>query len=267
MGTDDGFKPIRGWLCADHPVTLHPETAEIGGSFQARVDREDSGISEPLAWDNGLVLFFHEQLCKFEREHEGLYLFVDAGASTGSFSLLAHYHLKMLVYAYEPNARPHRILKANVALNGLEGRVSVFDFALGEMAGRVRLQIPKNPKWLAVATTARSETLRKRGLEWTKNAGRATDDPGLLVTMVRLDQVVLPFGVDFMKVDVEGAELMVLRGAQNILERDHPKLLVEFQELNTRQFGYEPQEIIEFLKELGYTQFRRVGVEDLWAEA
>lgn len=260
------FEPIRGWLCADHPVTLHPETAQIGGSFQVRVAREDSGLSEPLAWDNGLVRFFHERVYRFEREHAGPYLFVDAGASTGSFSLLAYYHPKMLVYAYEPHPRAHRILKANVALNALTDRVSVLDFALGEVAGRTRLQVPKDPKWMAVATTARPEMVRKRGLEWIKNP-RAKGDHGYLVTVVRLDQVILFSAVDFMKVDVEGAELMVLRGARAVLERDHPRLLVEFQELNTRQFGYEPQEITAFLKEVGYTKFRRVGVEDLWVEA
>lgn len=258
------FDPIRGWLCADHPVTLHPETAQIGGSFQARVAREDSGVSEPLAWDNGLVRFFHERLRRFERGHKGTYLFVDAGASTGSFSLLARYHPRMLVYAYEPNPRAYQVLNANVALNGLSGTVSVFDFALGKVAGRARLQVPADPRWMAVATTAAPEMVRKRGLEWAKSSSK---HPGLLVDVVRLDQVVLFSAVDFMKVDVEGAELMVLRGARAILERDHPGLLVEFQELNTRQFGYEPQEITAFLEEVGYTKFRRVGVEDLWAEA
>lgn len=251
------FESIRGWLFADHPVRLHPDTAKIGGSFQARATREDSGISEPLAWDNGLVQFFHERLREFEKWHKGAYLFVDAGASTGSFSLLARYHPKMLVFAYEPSARPRRALRANVALNGLSGRVSVFDFALGDASRRVRLQVPAGPGQLAVTTTARPEMVRKRGFKWASYP----------VTMVRLDQVGLAFRLDFLKIDVEGGELMVLRGACGVLERDHPRLLVEFQELNTRQFGYEPQEIRELLEEVGYTKFRRVGVEDLWAEA
>lgn len=257
MATDEGFEPVRGWLFKDHHVLLHPDVMEFGGSFQARVQREDAHRPEPLAWDNGLVGFFHERLCEYERDHPDPYLFVDAGASQGSFALLAAYHPRMLVYAYEPHPRAHRLLRAHVALNGLTGRVGAFDWALGEESKRVRLQVPREARWLAVSTTARRETVRERGLEWTS----------FPVTQMRLDQVGLAFRVRFLKVDVEGAELMVLRGARGILERDRPRLLVEFQELNTRQFGYEPQEILALLKEVGYTKFRHVGVEDLWCEA
>ena len=66
-----------------------------------------------------------------------------------------------------------------------------------------------------------------------------------------LDDLDLP-KPNFIKLDVEGAELSVLRGAAKTLASYHPPILCEYAELNTRQFGYEPVEIDEFLYGLGY---------------
>lgn len=54
------------------------------------------------------------------------------------------------------------------------------------------------------------------------------------------------------KIDTEGAELDVLAGAQVTLRKHHPLLLVEYCEVNTRQFGYEPNLIDTNLAKLGY---------------
>ncbi|MDY7012622.1 MAG: FkbM family methyltransferase [Cyanobacteriota bacterium] len=61
--------------------------------------------------------------------------------------------------------------------------------------------------------------------------------------------------LDFIKCDIEGAELLFLRGAVETLERYHPILYLEICDRWTQDFGYNPQEIVEFLRPLGYSDF------------
>ena len=53
--------------------------------------------------------------------------------------------------------------------------------------------------------------------------------------------------VDFLKVVVEGAELAVLRGGEELLRRDRPFLLVECVPVHLERFGDTPAELFEFL--------------------
>jgi hypothetical protein len=62
--------------------------------------------------------------------------------------------------------------------------------------------------------------------------------------------------VDFIKLDVEGAELSLLHGASKMLERAaRPAILAEVQDIRTRPWGYPAREIIKFLVSAGYRWF------------
>jgi hypothetical protein len=69
-----------------------------------------------------------------------------------------------------------------------------------------------------------------------------------------------------MKIDVEGAEIEVFYSAEQTIKRHRPGILTEYTSLNTRQCGYEREEIMALLKRWGYTKFRQVGIEDLWCQ-
>jgi predicted nucleic acid-binding protein len=57
------------------------------------------------------------------------------------------------------------------------------------------------------------------------------------------------------KIDVEGAELNVLQGSQNILEKYKPKIILEIHEDFLRKsFNIEPEVIINFLKKFNYKE-------------
>lgn len=58
--------------------------------------------------------------------------------------------------------------------------------------------------------------------------------------------------VDFIKIDVEGAELNVLKGALNTINSNRPKLLIEFNEPMFKAAGYSSTDVIHFLKPFGY---------------
>jgi hypothetical protein len=58
--------------------------------------------------------------------------------------------------------------------------------------------------------------------------------------------------VDLIKVDVEGSELPVLRGAQKTLQHHHPALIVEVCEWNFQDAGYSKKDLVRFLESAGY---------------
>jgi predicted O-methyltransferase YrrM len=68
--------------------------------------------------------------------------------------------------------------------------------------------------------------------------------------------------VDFIKIDTEGHELFVLRGAENTLKKFKPLVLAEFNAANTVQNGYLKDRIPELMLKWGYL-YREVGNEDL----
>jgi hypothetical protein len=79
----------------------------------------------------------------------------------------------------------------------------------------------------------------------------------ILAPVTTLDQYWISLGrprFSFVKCDVEGSELAVLQGAQELLRSDSPPMwLLEVNDETSRAFGYMPSEMIEYLAELGYS--------------
>ena len=61
--------------------------------------------------------------------------------------------------------------------------------------------------------------------------------------------------VDFIKCDIEGYELMMLRGAAKLIARYHPLLMLEINEAWTHRAGYKPQDVPVLLAKEGYDMF------------
>jgi hypothetical protein len=65
--------------------------------------------------------------------------------------------------------------------------------------------------------------------------------------------------VDFVKVDVEGAEMAVLRGAEQLLRRPSPPIwLIEMNISTSQNFGYSPCDLLRYLESFGDYRFARV---------
>lgn len=62
--------------------------------------------------------------------------------------------------------------------------------------------------------------------------------------------------IDFIKVDVEGAELNLFKGAKRSLEMFRPIIMCEIADIRTRPWGYKSEEIIKVLEEVGYIFFK-----------
>jgi FkbM family methyltransferase len=155
---------------------------------------------------------------------------VDVGAHVGNHTVYFANVLGLRTIAYEPNPASYDLLKANVRSNGLSEICRTRLAAVGAAGGRVHTVAPSD-----------------------RNTGMATveADPSGDVPMVTLDDEVLTEPrIDLIKIDVEGWELDVLRGCEQVLRARRPLLYVEIMPPN-----FEAVE--RHLSERGYLCWKR----------
>jgi len=171
---------------------------------------------------------------------------IDAGANEGLYSLFMSRRVgpKGKVLAIEPSARERVRLERNLALNRISN-VLVVPAALGECDGSGLLRI-------AEAAHAGHNTLGRPAAPWVKVESE------IQVPLSPLDRIAASEGlgrIHLIKLDVEGAELAALRGAEEVLRRDRPVLLLEFMPEALTTQGASAPALLEFLRERGYAFF------------
>ena len=169
--------------------------------------------------------------------------FVDIGANEGLFSLFAARKIgpSGRVISVEPSSRERRQLERNVERNRL-ANVTIVPHALGSEAGSARLQI-------AAKLHGGHNTFGEFTYDDVSAVG--TEE----VPVEALDAMAGRLGlgrVDVIKIDVEGAELKVLRGGAVLLRAQHPVLLMEANEGALAGQGASTTAMVELLGELGY---------------
>ncbi len=140
---------------------------------------------------------------------------LDVGANSGLFSLLAaRRHPTVTVHALEPVARVFSLLESNVALNRLDN-VTCHRIACRDRPGAAVLHVPTEPVPVMASLIS----------GWSDAVD--TDEP---VECMTVDGLVASAGigrVDVVKIDAEGSEDAVLRGAQATLQEHRPFVLAE----------------------------------------
>ncbi len=138
--------------------------------------------------------------------------FIDVGANIGYFSCLAASRLdrkKASVFAFEPNPRAMDLLVRNTAINWSLAKIHVSHFALAETEGEVTLFTPRR-----LIGNASIYDMRNPG----ESYGEGDTVSEVKIPTRTLDsQIAEKDRVGTIKIDVEGAELGVLRGAEEIL--------------------------------------------------
>jgi FkbM family methyltransferase len=158
---------------------------------------------------------------------------IDIGANIG---LYAFHLLKYAdhVLAFEPNPYISKRLK-----NTFGNRITVESVALSDHDGEAIFYLPveKNEKVHMLGTIDRNNIITQKN-----------DNIKITVPIKKLDDYNLS-EVGFIKIDVEGHELAVLKGAVKTLTRDKPNLLMEIEERHKKG---KIEEIKQFLCALGY---------------
>ena len=175
---------------------------------------------------------------------------VDVGAHTGRHAVPLSKLVGMdgICYAFEPVPIVRQALAANIASLALNNIV-IFPVALGEANRLANFNfIPNIPQ----------ESGLKKRVVYNAVPSEFQQIP---VKVCRLDDV-LPSvdNVKFIKMDVEGGEMDVLRGSIKILENSRPIVAFERDAAGYPAYSATPDEIFEIFSKRGYSVFSITGI-------
>lgn len=145
------------------------------------------------------------------------------------------------VYSFEPTSDMFDALKHNVESLG-RSNITCVRAALSDWSGKAEIHIPPYPD----GTPNYYEATLLAG----DDEARAKGESVAILTVDEFCQSRKIKPLSFMKCDVEGFEIEVLRGAQNVIQCDHPVILLEINE--PLLDGAHGTEVTRFIKEMGY---------------
>jgi FkbM family methyltransferase len=175
------------------------------------------------------------------RLFEADFNFFDIGANVGWYSLnIAKRFPQASVFAFEPIPMTFNHLKRNIDINHLSN-IHPQNFGFANQQGQLKFYYyPEGSGNASAADLSEGENVQE------------------VVCLVRkLDEFISDTGhrVDFIKCDVEGAELYVYQGGIEGIKRDRPIIFTEMLRKWSAKFDYQPNEIIQLLKQVGYKCF------------
>lgn len=233
-------------------ITNHTEVREIQitqDGVRFRIGRDDIWLYAPP--NEGRVVpievmnFDHyevEETRIMDLVSEGAGQILDVGANIGWYAVrFAKRQPTCVVHAFEPLPVSYSYLLRNVAINGVDGRVQSYNYGLSDVAGECEF-------FVAPASGTNASLL---------NVGAAYDAQRIVSETVTLDQWCLNQSIqpDFIKCDIEGAELLAFRGGRQTLSDCRPVVFSELLRKWSKPFEYHPNDMLDYFAELDYECF------------
>lgn len=238
-----------GRLCE----TIRKQTAQRSGGKVLLIDdfMGDAKFYCEIGEHMGSQIFWRgaysgDQLRQLKRFLTSGATFIDIGANQGEFTVYASRLVGDTgrVISFEPVDSVREKLWRNIRINALQN-VIVQSWALGDSNGSFPIfsqleQFADGTQHLGLATLFE------------------TEERGTVIQQVqvrRLDDIVAEKGinrVDVVKIDIEGGEFAAFKGASSLLARYKPVLFFELDKGNCRAAGYEPDELLAWLRGFNY---------------
>lgn len=170
---------------------------------------------------------------------------IDVGCHKGEiFDLFINQSPSNSHYGFEPIPELYNILKNKYSKH------NIFNCALADEEGETTFQFVKN-------APAYSGILKRE---------YKVDNPEVIelkVPLKTLDSIIpQSTKIDFIKIDVEGGEFNVLKGAKSLLIKDKPTIIFEFGLGASNFYGSSPDKLFEYLSEIGY----KISLLDKWLQ-
>lgn len=165
---------------------------------------------------------------------------IDVGANIGE--TLLNFAKRTLpngeVHGFEPDSLNYQHCSENLGLNNFKN-IFLNNVGLGSETGQtfIRIDTPSN-----------------RG--GNKISAEYIEDATNVIKIITLDQYVTAKQIqkiDLIKIDVEGYELNVLKGAAEVIRKFRPVLFIELDDNNLREQGHSAKSLIHFLSQFNYT--------------
>lgn len=178
------------------------------------------------------------------------FVMLDIGSNVGWYSLLIkNLYSNSTVYSFEPAPFTYERLKNNIKLNG-HSTDKAFNIGLYDKKSRLDF-------YYDIEGTGGSSMVNLRKREKVEK---------IQVDVETLDEFAAEHSinnVDFIKCDVEGSELFVLKGGMNLIKKNKPVIFSEMLRKWSAKFGYTPNDIIKLLGDIGYECFAISGNKKL----
>lgn len=240
------IKPLRRYFSKKYngKDNRWADISDYDGDIKMRLDRT-AYMSGGLYW---LGTHHWREMDYLRKYLEPDMCFIDIGANQGEFSLFAAKYLKQgFVYSFEPQNDMYKMLEKNIELNSFEN-IKLHNFGLGEKEEILKLYTSGDTVLHAGWHEGLFTTFP------TSYRNKFVQD----VSIKRMDNVFSMDSitrVDMIKIDVEGAELFVLKGAKSFIKKFKPKLILEVNEDTFRQAGYSTKDLINFLDSFDYSYY------------
>jgi FkbM family methyltransferase len=179
-----------------------------------------------------------EELCHFASHCSPTMFLFDVGASFGVFSLTAA-HFGGQSVAVDPSPMAARMMAIQVALNGFEKKIRVLPLAVSDKKGDIGMV-----------------TSGVFSYGYFQVAGDRRESELTRTPTVSVDDLAQKFGPPtHIKIDVEGHELAVLRGARTTLRTSSPLMFVEIHNFIIARDAGDPASVLDELDQNGYSGF------------
>ncbi len=169
---------------------------------------------------------------------------LDIGANIGYFTLLASELVGIggKVFAFEASPQIMQLLETNVRLNSA-GNIVLHEKAVSDRCGVVDFH------------TSSIDNLGLSSMRHLEEAATKAEVPSVTIDSIMTE---LPT-IRLVKIDVEGAEFLVLKGMSRLIERDKPYIILELTDAFLRQMGSDAAMVCDFLGACNYSLYRLYG--------
>jgi FkbM family methyltransferase len=199
----------------------------------------NNGRSEPYSDDGFGEIGIVNRFLFLNPERNKTY--IDVGAHIGT-TVMPYSRLFKTVYAFEANKESYDLLEQNVKLNNINN------------------VIMQN---IAISNKNTNGEMVKHG----DNSGcyyfkEKKNTEGTVKSIILDEQNITD--IDFIKIDTEGSELLVLQGAENLLKKYKPLIHIEVNHCSEKYFGINKSEIHNYLVSLGFSIFDDSYIDNIF---
>jgi FkbM family methyltransferase len=167
---------------------------------------------------------------------------IDVGANIGSISILSASQGKTVkVYAFEPTEKLIPYLQENININQFQNQIIIHQHAISNKNGTLKFVLESESE----INHIHSGNNKEKNLVTVKSS-----------TLDKIARDSKIKHVDLLKVDVEGAELLVFKGAKKLFKEKRIETIVFELNKNINNFGYSAKDLISLLKNNNFFVFK-----------